>query len=142
MGDMPQPVCRTWQNYTLSPAGAAEARLVSITHVSCSSISALCCGIVLLVSARFPSLRRFPANMLLWKTACDLVTSLVLMGINAARLQEDDNLEFGARLCADGALAGVTGFLSAIEPVAYRERFLAGIGHQLGVGGVGGGNRV
>ena len=34
MGDMHQPVCRTWQNYTLSPAGAAEARLVSITHVS------------------------------------------------------------------------------------------------------------
>ena len=32
--------------------------------------------------------------------------------------------------------------MSAIEPVAYRERFLAGIGHQLGVGGVGGGNRV
>ena len=27
-----------------------------------------------------PSLRRFPANMLLWKTTCDLVTSAIVVG--------------------------------------------------------------
>ena len=69
-------VCQAtnWDDHTYTAAGADEATLVSEVHVALSTVSAVCCLSVLGLSMRFPSLRKFPANMLLWKTACDLVT--------------------------------------------------------------------
>ena len=102
-----------WANLT----STEDDRAVAAAHVACSAVSAVCCIFVLLTSVRFRSLRKFPANMLLWKTACDLVTSLVVVGINAALLVVDAPLPVvGSSLCADGVLAGITGFCLLASP--------------------------
>lgn len=101
------PVCQAvnWNNYTIS----SDDSLVASAHVAFSTISAVCCLVVLFTAVRFKSLRRFPANMLLWKTVCDLITSVVIVGINISLLRrgDADPLEYGAKLCSDGLLAGV-----------------------------------
>ena len=63
-----------------------DSEAVALAHVACSTISVVCCAFVLLVSNRVDELRRFPNNMLLWKTACDLVTSGCIVAINGAIL--------------------------------------------------------
>ena len=94
---------------SLSPADAVDEEMVSLVHVVCSSVSALCCVIVLGLAMSFPALRRFPANMLLWKTLCDLVTSCIVVGINASLLSRPSAniVENGEHLCSGGVLAGV-----------------------------------
>ena len=56
----------------------AESRTVSEAHVAFSMVSAICCLFVIVASLKYPTLRKFPANMLLWKTVCDLITSCII----------------------------------------------------------------
>ena len=74
-----------------------DSEAVALAHVACSTISVVCCAFVLLVSNRVDELRRFPNNMLLWKTACDLVTSGCIVAINGAILA---NAALGTRCYA------------------------------------------
>lgn len=113
-------VCQNtnWDNYTFTREASDEAEAVATAHVVFSSISAVCCLLVLGVSFRWPSFRKFPANMLLWKTACDLVTSLILVSINSTLLSfgTPDHLATGQRLCSNGLLAGLTGVCLLASP--------------------------
>ena len=102
-------VCQTtnWDGHAFTVEGSREATLVSEAHVALSTVSAVCCLSALGLSMRFPSLRKFPANMLLWKTACDLVTSLIIVGTNVALLSMEGNqFTNGAMICSNGLLAG------------------------------------
>ena len=54
-----------------------EVQTVAVSHVVGSTISIICCLVVLLLTSKFPTTRRFPSNMLLWKTGCDLAASLI-----------------------------------------------------------------
>ena len=103
-------VCKAtqWDNVTADGVDAQD-KLVSTVHVVCSMLSAICCLCVLVVSMRYPALRKFPANMLLWKTACDLLTSGIIVGLNIALLSmgEDYDYTHGSALCANGVLAGL-----------------------------------
>ena len=105
-------------NFTATVEDAHEEVVIATVHVVSSIISALCCTVVLIVSMRVPSLRRFPANMLLWKTACDLITSIVLASMNIALLVEgpQNAVVRGADMCANGLLAGLTGFCLLASP--------------------------
>ena len=114
-----------WINITLNVTEVSESRHVSEAHVAWSALSALSCLAVIGISLRFPSLRKFPSNMLLWKTACDLMTSLVILGINVSLLLGEDDQQFpvgkrqfevGSRLCSNGVLAGVMGFCLLASP--------------------------
>ena len=78
--------CDAAANFTLWEEDLVDGDSVAIAHVVLSSISAFCCLLVLGLSMRFEPLRRFPNNMLLWKTGCDFVTSSFLIGINSALL--------------------------------------------------------
>ena len=92
----------------MTPDQQEEADLVSVVHIVLSLISAICCLAVLATSLRVRALRKFPANMLLWKTFCDLVTSALVVGINTAMLSmEGDHLANGAKICSDGIVAGI-----------------------------------
>ena len=95
-----------------------EDELVAFWHVAFSSISVASCLTVLVVSLRVPVLRKFPANMLLWKTACDSLLSLIIVIMNATLLAGgvDRHMEHGAALCRNGWLAGVTGLLLLASP--------------------------
>lgn len=75
---------------------------VGVAHLICSSLSAACCMVVLLLSSQIEPLRRFPNNMLMWKTACDLVTSCCLVGMNAAMYGNGDDQKAGHDLCKTG----------------------------------------
>ena len=90
-----------------------DSEAVALAHVACSTISVVCCAFVLLVSNRVDELRRFPNNMLLWKTACDLVTSGCIVAINGAILANAaltrqgangtrTSVEVGAEVCNFG----------------------------------------
>lgn len=107
-----------WDGYKSTTLTAEEDRSVAIAHIVCSTISAICCIAILYASMRMRTLRRFPANMLLWKTLCDLGTSIILIAINASLLAHGDDayLSHGASLCANGVLAGLTGFFLLASP--------------------------
>jgi hypothetical protein len=63
-------------------------------------------------------LRKFPANMLIWKTLCDLVTSVALVIINIALVSMGPEMQLvhGSRLCSNGVLAGIIGFCLLASP--------------------------
>ena len=93
-----------------------DSEAVALAHVACSTISVVCCAFVLLVSNRVDELRRFPNNMLLWKTACDLVTSGCIVAINGAILANAaltrqgangtrTSVEVGAEVCNFGIVS-------------------------------------
>ena len=93
-----------------------DSEVVALAHVACSTISVVCCAFVLLVSNRVDELRRFPNNMLLWKTACDLVTSGCIVAINGAILANAaltrqgangtrTSVEVGAEVCNFGIVS-------------------------------------
>ena len=116
----------SWSNHSFTHTESIDAEVVAGAHVACSSISALCCLIVLIVSAKIPTLRKYPANMLMWKTGCDLLASLVIVGINGSLLtmraadpstsSSSIDVAHGAELCEGGFLAGVTGFCLLASP--------------------------
>ena len=85
---------------------------LSRAHVFASSVSALSCIVVLVVSTKFRQLSAFPNNMLLWKTACDLLTALCVVGMNGALIGGEP----GPAICQDGVLAGVIGFSMLASP--------------------------
>ena len=97
-----------WDNVTADGI-PAESRTVSEAHVAFSMVSAICCLFVIVASLKYPTLRKFPANMLLWKTVCDLITSCIIVGINIAMLSmgPDEDYTHGSELCANGVLAGL-----------------------------------
>lgn len=108
-----------WDSYSNSTAYIEEdAPSVAAAHIIASTLSAVCCLVVLGVSAKVEPLRRFPNNMLLWKTACDLITSTVLLAINASLLlmPQESVMERGATICRNGLLAGLMGFSLLASP--------------------------
>ena len=116
-------VCKSkdWDHLPISNLPAEfvrEDELVAIWHVAFSAVSMACCLSVLVVSLRVPVLRKFPANMLLWKTACDSILSLIVVIINASLLAAgiDRQMEHGAAMCRNGWVAGLTGFLLLASP--------------------------
>ena len=58
--------------------------------------------VVLALSITLEPLRRFPNNMLMWKTLCNLVTSSMIVGINAKLLTSDDYRVSGHDICRGG----------------------------------------
>ena len=107
-----------WDNYESDIDSIHASDTISAVHIVSSLISAMCCVVVLGVSATYEQLRRFPNNMLLWKTGCDLITSVVLVGVNIALLTmpQRTSVERGARICQNGALAGIAGFSLLASP--------------------------
>ena len=106
-----------WDDYDDSSYND-EAGPVATAHIVSSAVSALCCLVVLGVSAQIEQLRRFPNNMLVWKTACDLLTSVVLLAINISLLvlPQPDVMERGAIICSNGLLASLVGFSLLASP--------------------------
>ena len=83
--------------------------LVSLVHIICSALSALCCLAVLIASRMNEQLRMFPKSMLLWKTFCDLLTALCVIGINGVLY---NRTTCGHNVCKGGVLdAGLTAAL-------------------------------
>ena len=107
-----------WNGYDPDEISSHDTETVAAVHIVASSVSVLCCLVVLGVSAAFDKLRHFPNNMLLWKTGCDLLTSMCMVGINVAllTLPQTNIMDRGARICENGVLAGLVGFSLLASP--------------------------
>ena len=124
---MPIQWDRCGTNYTMWDNGLADGSTVAYTHLVCSGISAACCLVVLGLSACLEPVRRFPKNMLLWKTACDLVASANLIGLNAALVARGEDYRItGHEICAV-SLAGhysLSAFVTGASAIASPGWFL------------------
>ncbi|KAL1520274.1 hypothetical protein AB1Y20_023742 [Prymnesium parvum] len=115
---MPSALCNSSQWVNSTDAYDEDGGAVAAAHIIASTLSASCCLVVLGVSAKFEKLRRFPNNMLLWRTACDLLTSTVLLATNLAilMLPQDTIMERGHAICGNGIFAGLIGFSLLASP--------------------------
>ena len=111
-------ICQETTEYRFAEGDLSGDREVATAHVVFSSISIACCVVLLLTAAAIEPLRRFPKPMLLWKTACDLLTGLIIVIINGLLLSasDDDYLDRGQAICRGGALAGIVGFSLLASP--------------------------
>lgn len=59
--------------------------------------------------------------MLLWKTGCDLAASTIILAMNVSQIINgvEDHLLHGAAMCANGLLAGLTGFFLLASPAWF-----------------------
>lgn len=110
-------VCQSYNVLNATHYEWDDVQTIAMAHVIGSTFSIACCVAVILLTRVYPSTARFPSNMLVYKTVCDFLSSVIVLGINLSILRHvDTHLEHGSQLCENGLLAGLSAFLLLASP--------------------------